>query len=153
MYNETVSDKIKKEKQIINITNTIVNAKVSDVFLATSELAKAKKKEKESPEKPPNSGTKLGSDGKPEEEKQENDKLSAGMELIRKTRQSRADKMIEEMKKKQDAKTKRKLRRIASKSDNSKQEMIRVKINEKLNKMFKEEKSQMEPISENEIKD
>jgi len=153
MYNETVSDKIKKEKQIINIQSTIVNAKVSDVFLATSELAKAKKKAQESPEKPPNSGTKLGSDGKPEEEKQESDKVSAGIELIRKTRQSRADKLIEEVKKKQEAKTKRKLRRMASKSDNTKQEMMREKINEKLNKMFKEDKSKMEPISEGEIKD
>ena len=89
----------------------------------------------------------------PEEQKEETDKVNAGLDLIRKTRQSRADKLIEEVKKKQDAKTKKKLRRMASKSDNSKHEIIRVKINEKLSKMFKEDKSRMEPISENEIKD
>mgnify|MGYP003579900578 CR=1 FL=1 len=49
MYNETVSDKIKNEKQIITIQTNIMNPKVSDVFLATSELAKAKKKAQESP--------------------------------------------------------------------------------------------------------
>jgi len=151
MYNQTVVDKIKNEKEIITIQTNIMNPKVSDVFLATSELAKAKKKalETQSPEKPPNSGTKLNS---PEEEK-ESDKISAGMDMIRKTRQNRADKLIEEAKKKQDAKTRRKLRRMASKSDNSKQEQMRLKINEKLSKMFKEDKSRLEPVSENEIKD
>jgi len=53
MYNNTVVDKIKKEKQIISIQNNVMAPKVSDVFLATSELAKAKKKQQrqESPGK------------------------------------------------------------------------------------------------------
>ncbi len=47
MYNTTINDKIKKEKQIINIQNNVMAPKISDVFLATSELAKAKKKQQQ----------------------------------------------------------------------------------------------------------
>ena len=44
MYNNTITDKIKKEKQIINIQQSVTAPKVSDVFLASSELARFKKK-------------------------------------------------------------------------------------------------------------
>lgn len=49
MYNNAVSEKIKTEKEIKTIHNNVAATKVSDVFLATSELAKAKKKAMESP--------------------------------------------------------------------------------------------------------
>lgn len=51
MYNNAVAEKIKTEKQIVTIHQNVAATKVSDVFLATSELAKAKKKAMESPGK------------------------------------------------------------------------------------------------------
>ena len=167
MYNNTVVDKIKKEKQIITIQSNVMAPKVSDVFLATSELAKAKKKQQqqqqESPgkskkllisdkiEKPPHSSTKLSDQS--ESSQPESEKVNKGLELVLKSRQSRADKLIGDVKKKEEAKEKRKFRRMGSKSDNSKQELMREKINEKISKMFKDDTSRMEPINEGEIKD
>jgi hypothetical protein len=45
MYNETVARKIRKEKKKAMIVNRLPNPKISDMFLATSELARHKKKE------------------------------------------------------------------------------------------------------------
>lgn len=74
------------------------------------------------------------------------------MAYFEKTRQSRTDKLIKEVLQKDEKAQRRLFRRQNSKSDNSKQELMRDKINEKLKNMF--DKPKMEPISENnEIKE
>jgi len=44
MYNDTVLKKIKKEKKKQAVANCVPLPKISDMFLATSELARHKKK-------------------------------------------------------------------------------------------------------------
>ncbi len=70
------------------------------------------------------------------------------LNLVRQSRQSRADKLIGEVKKKEETKEKKKFRRMGSKSDNSKQEMLREKINAKISKMFQDDSTKMETITE-----
>jgi len=83
----------------------------------------------------------------------DSDKVNKGLELVLRSRQSRADKLIGEVKKKEEVKEKKKFRRLGSKSDNSKQELMREKINEKISKMFKVDTSRMAPINEGENKE
>lgn len=44
MYNNTLADKIRLEKQVVSIKNSAPTTKISDVFLASSELARNKRK-------------------------------------------------------------------------------------------------------------
>ena len=73
------------------------------------------------------------------------------MAYFEKTRQTRTDKLIKDVMAKDEKAQKRLFRRQNSKSDNSKQELMRDKINQKIKNMF--EVPKMEPIIEGETKE
>lgn len=86
-----------------------------------------------------------------EAQAEQNAKLAREMAYFEKTRQNRTDKLIKEVMTKDEKAQRRLFRRQNSKSDNSKQEVMRDKINQKIKNLFDQPK--MEVISESENKE
>lgn len=136
MYNDTISRKIKKEKKKASIINRAPNPKISDMFLATSELARHKKKEPV--------GDKTGHDSRSHanglesqlhfSQVSEDPKIAREYSFALKSQHFRINKMMKENEHKEAAKKKKK--RVGR--EMSAEELIKERIKLKIKNLLKD---------------
>jgi len=139
LYNETITKKIKKEKKKIALSNHLPNPKISDIFLASSELARHKKKNTDTHDMTTNQASKSRIGVILETHSQislstENSKINKELNFAMRNQQFRIGRVMKENEKGQPQKKKKKKEH---KGDGSELDVMKQRIKEKIRNLIK----------------